>query len=140
MHIKKLFLLSLAALIFAACETETPEPEVENRGVIIGTCGGIDFAGENYKEGYFVLINPDSTTKTYDSYLAFDLELPYPIEVKPGPWLITEVALPYDFTYRVINPGDEEYQEFIPDATTTDHWTPFPPMDSIKQVVIYPKK
>ena len=138
MHIKELFLLSLAALIFAACETETPEPEVENRGVIVGTLGCRDMNWEYDLYGYFVLINPDSTSTTFDSYLAFNLELPYPIGVRAGTWVITEVALPYDFTYKIVEPGDEGYTEFMPYADNADHWTPF--RLDCEQVIIYPKK
>lgn len=141
---KKLLLLSLAALFFAACETKTPEPEpnpeptVENRGVIVGTLGCRDMNWEYDLYGYFVLINPDSTSTTYDAYLAFNLELPYPIGVRAGTWLITEVALPYDFTYKIVEYGDEGYTEFMPYVDYTDHWTPF--RLDCEQVIIYPKK
>ena len=159
----KFFLLSaLAALLFACngnSEIEDPtteepttkdsttvveptieEPAVENTGRVVGTFQCYDVNMENIMNGYFIELNyTDSVIQYMETYLCFHLEMPD--SIKPtgwGQWVIEPVVIPYNFTYKILEWGDDEYELFEPPSENDNRWTPFC-LDN-NQILIYPKK
>ena len=142
---KRINVCFIAALSFllAACNKNEPDTHNanENVGRIIGTFQCYDSNREYILNGYFVEINyTDSTIHYHDALLCFNLNLKEPIPISSwGAQVIPAVAIPYDFSYRILEPGDNEYERFDPPIQTAMEWYPFLPLDVIKQVKIYTK-
>lgn len=143
----KFFLLSaLAALLFACngnSEIEDPtteEPAVENTGRVLGTykCYALNY--EYVKVGYFIELNYIDSIKLYhNTLLCFHLEMPD--SIRPAGWgeyvISPPVVIPYDFTYKILEWGDDGYEYFEPLAEPAVKWTP---CSIERQILIYPKK
>ena len=93
--------------------TETPAPR--NYGKIVGTWECFDINYENLMYGYFVLIN-DTTTSPFIPYnkalLCFNIEVKDTLPFVFGEKTIEPIEIPYDFTYKTVEYGEDGYVYF----------------------------
>ena len=135
---KNVILLLAVAGMLAACKPQ--EPQRENRGRIVGTFQSYDAERVNILNGYYIEINGSNEGIRYDeTMLSFNLDVKDSIHMEWGSRVISPIALPYDFTYKIVRAGDEGFVNFDIPLQTALGWQPFPPLDTIPQVLIYPK-
>ena len=109
----KIFLFSVLALFFAACNTNEPE---ELTGKIVGTIGCYDEATRTtFYKGYFV------ETSNKDTVLSFNLDVLDSICVEYGTHVIQPFQIPYSFTITVLEPSDSCYIHYAPIVEDTFH-------------------
>ena len=134
----KVIILMIVAGMLAACKSQ--EPQRENRGRIVGTLSCYDAERENILKGYFIEINGSADGIHYDkTLLSFNIDVKDSIYVAWGSRVISPIALPYDFTYKIVSYGDEGYVKYEIPCESALEWCPFPPLETIWQVLIYPK-
>ena len=128
------FMFATTFWAFTACKHEEPR---ENRGRIVGIFRCPDTEYKNILQGYFIEINGSNEIHYQNAILSFNIDVKDSLKVSDvGRIVISPIDIPYDFTYRIVESGDEGYVSWGDFAESAIHWTPF---EVEKQVLIYPK-